>query len=171
MAYQQVDNNCRIDEVVACMEGSVRSQDHPQHLVAFLEVGPKIGVVVACAPSVDLSSASDFWAFGLEGRIGMFKTSILLKVEVFEKSLENHTHIHFKNRDNASVNQKLSQMRSNEFHGFVHTSWIAKYFNNSIVLESKNRQIFCRKFPGDKYKNAMKMENQNGVYNYQLRNQ
>lgn len=79
MAYQQVDSNCQIDEVVACIEDSGQSQDHPQHLVAFLEAGPMIGVVVACAPSVDLTSASDFWAFGLDGRVGIVKTSITSK--------------------------------------------------------------------------------------------
>ena len=78
MAYQQVDNNCRIDEVVACIEDLVQSQDHHQHLEEFLEAGPKVGVVVAaCAPSVDLSSASDFWTFGLDGRTGIWRLHYL----------------------------------------------------------------------------------------------
>lgn len=68
MAYQQVGNSCQTDEEVACIEDSVQSRDHPQHLVAFPEAGPKIGVVAACDPSVDLTSASGFLAFGLGGR-------------------------------------------------------------------------------------------------------
>lgn len=70
-----MDNSCQIDEVVAYIEEDlVQSQDHPQHLVAFLEAVPRVGVVVvACAPSVDFASASDFWAFGLDGRIGMLR--------------------------------------------------------------------------------------------------
>ena len=53
------------------------------------------------------------------------ETSLLVKKEMVKKSVGIHTHIHFKNWDNTSVNQKLSKMRSNEFHCLVHTCWIA----------------------------------------------